>query len=202
MILTACKKETTHYTIPEGMKQYFAFKKGSWWKYLNDSTKLTDSTYLTNVIYSTQGIYNDGNEFTTDIISLYFASKFLVHCEMHNGCEKTSTKFYLTLSDEVNNFDPVAFIDGMQPFSFHNTMCGNPFGELWFASYPSVLMNDVVYNNVIHAILRYSYISGGRTDSVALKFYFAKNVGLLKYQHVLNDTVTESWSLKSYHTVQ
>jgi len=196
--LVACKKETPHYTVSDEMKQYFAYKIGSYWIYINDSTKIIDSSYLTDVVNSTQGVGKDGRHlFSYDFIGLSFHSKFLIEYEVKNDCDQKMTKLYIGLGEnQTISFHPVAYVEGAPSNQNYYTNCGRPFGALWMETIPLLTLNEVTYSNVAQTILRYSEQLSNQIQNKVLKFYFAKNIGLLKYQYILNDSLMESWSLK------
>ena len=204
LFLTSCKKESPHYSISENMKQYFVYKKGSWWIYINDLSKVTDSTYLTDVFFSTQGIGSDGKtSFSSDLIGSSFKSKFLMESEIINDCDQKMTKLYLGLGDGINiTFNPIAYADGIPLNTTYLTQCGRPYGDLFVEMIASDTINEKIFLNIIHSRLKYSELSGTINNIKVLHFYFVKNAGLIKYQYILNDSVCLSWSLKKYSVIQ
>ena len=190
----SCKKESPHYTISDGMKQFFVYQKGSYWIYKNDSTNSTDSTYVNNVIYSTQGIGDDGRHlYSFDLISLYFTSQILSNYIIGNICEETLPKLMI---EDNNGFDIVAYIEGLIPNQKANTNCGSPSGDILYEEFPSITINSVTYSNIVHTTV------ATQNNSQKYSFYFAKNIGLIQYQYTENNTIQDSWSLKRYKVIQ
>lgn len=201
----SCKKDTPHFTISSEMEKWFVFQKNSYWIYSNDSTLQEDSAFVNNTIYSTQGVAEDGeHKYSFDMISLFYSSKILNHSEIHKGCSQDNTVLYFELSPEQYYLDPypIAYIEGIEPKNPFSPGCGWQGMEFSFETIGSLKINDSAYKNVIHSNCSKTYQSATQSQNISLQFFFAKNIGLLKFQYLKNDTIKSSWSLKRYSIIQ
>ena len=101
LFIVCCNKEK-NYTISDNMKEYFAYKQGSYWIYKNDSTGSLDSTYV--------DYYSDGNGnknitgVTREVIALYFKSVYLTQFAIaYVPCDGPN---YLTVSSILHDLPP------------------------------------------------------------------------------------------------
>ena len=172
---------------------------------MNDSTYETDSTYVTNSNYSTQGIGDDGkHEYSFDIISIYYSSKSLIHTEIHKGCNQDQTVVYYELNSGQLTLVPyqIAYIEGISEGTSCFPPCGWQGSEFTFEIINSLILNNMTYSHVIHSTYKKQYHLASQIQNYSWQFFFAKNVGLIKYQSLTNDTIQSSWSLKRYKVNQ
>src|SRR5450830_522384 len=73
-LLYSCKSDR-HYSISEDMKPWFAYQKGSYWIYQDDSTKSIDTT--TVEIFSHVLKEEAYSGYTREVIGMFYRSIFI-----------------------------------------------------------------------------------------------------------------------------
>ena len=176
--MLSCKKNKD-YPVPEEMKQYFVFQKGSYWIYKNDSTGEIDSTYV-----NIQSSFIDENGYpgkNREVNLVYYTSKFLLEYQLVYACLDAcglsiSTKIDTLTADQIRLVDLIAYVDSWQPnTNFTLNGCG-AFGIYTYNRLPNKTINNKTYQNII-----YSKNTSSDSSSFYREFYFAKNIGIIQF---------------------
>lgn len=205
--ISSCKKELPHYPISDDMKQFFAYQKGSYWIYQNDSTMMLDSTYVW--LYQSADHDNFYSGKTREIITMYFKSQFLSDFEIWYfcpgpNCLTIASKILPsndTLQQEIQG--PIAYFAGWEPnTTVFSQKCLS--GCVFTFSHIS---KETIDNYVFYEIIRSRMIS---IDSSALNPYFyfreihfARNIGIIKYVEIIKYLdIYRSFSIKRFKVIQ
>lgn len=188
LIAVSCKKKQDHYLIANEFKQWTVFHKASYWIYKNEKTNLIDSTYLPNDPEFWQFSIS---EVPTDALTLNFNSSFLNIWSVEGGPEGHSE---LRIMDTYNETRALSTELIENPKYYIGT--DHSYGVV--DVFPYLVINNTNFENVYHS--RYAILNTSN-DSVIKDYYFAKNIGLVKYEKRIgqNDTV---WSLLRYKIFQ
>jgi hypothetical protein len=196
----SCKKDKD-YPVPEEMKQYFVFQKGSYWIYKNDSTGELDSTYVNyfTSLFDKNGYPGKNRE----VNQMYFSSKFLSEYLLIYGCLDACGLTVTTIADTsstetITVGESLTYLDSWQPnttFSL-NTSCA--VGIFKYDRIPNVTINNKVYQSII-----YSNNTSFDTISYTREFYFAKNIGIIKlFERNKYFKIQRSYSLLRHKVIQ
>lgn len=97
MFIAACDK-TPYHPFDQDAKEFFIFKKGSWWKYENDQTHEIDCLYIADQNYSLK-ILHDFNKYYFDLSVTNYVSKDSV---FHgDGYYNSSSNDYTTINEII-----------------------------------------------------------------------------------------------------
>ncbi len=205
--ISSCKKELAHYPISDDMKQFFAYQKGSYWIYQNDSTMMLDSTYVW--LYHSTDHDNFYSGKTREIITMYFKSQFLNELEIGYYCPGQNCLKIAGIYIDSSGYPvyrtagPIAYFAGWEPnIPILSQDClGNSVFKYWIISNDTI--NNVVYFNIICSKI----ISIDSTDSnphfYFREIHFAKNIGIIKYiENTRYFNLKRSYSLKRYSVFQ
>ena len=205
VVLFASCKKVTNYGISDGMKEYFAYKAGSYWIYKNDSTGLIDSSSITSYTH----VY-DNTELTgikRELISMNFNSNFLsltFICYVSCGGPDyyTVSSKLLTGSGQIVSGEGVAY----DPHWAANTKI---IPDCWtglifsYKTFPTDTIDNIPYQNVIYSELRSIDSSSTNPLLYIRKIYFAKHIGIIKYYELYPYYhVNRSYKLLRYKVVQ
>jgi hypothetical protein len=199
--MAGCKKETPIYRIPDYYHDYFIFKKGSSWIYKNDSTGQYDSTYIDSILSGRQGIGDDGRHlYSFDWIQCHFKSQFLANSEIGYSCSGPNCVFVYGRYEGYNGSNPewtegqFAYIDGLQPGQSTSHCLG---AEVFtYENLPEVSINSIIYSNIIYSKLQSIDSSAENPLFYFREIYFAKNIGIIKYNETYKYyNTSRSWSL-------
>ncbi|MGA3013973.1 MAG: hypothetical protein ABSD71_08055 [Bacteroidales bacterium] len=184
-LCVSCKK-VPYYAVSDSEKAYFAFQKGSYWIYKDDSTGVVDSTYV--FMYDDNKILISDSRVRIEFVSSYFKSKFLSAFEL--GYTVCAGPDYFQLTSKLNPLidsstveidGPVAFYPGWpQNTKIISNDC-IPNYYFYYKLIPSDTINNVIYKNLIYS--KFQSIDSSSTNPIFYlrEVYFAKNVGLVKY---------------------
>jgi len=180
------KASTKSITIPEISKEYFIFRKGSYWIYQKADTTVTDSAFLTSdPLYSLdRNTDEDGSGITYETATILFSSKFIIGFLLDpsvvnfNGKQGGSELFFFPI------------------LSYYKTSSNAVYRTI--AYYDSLLLNNHTFYNVYHTNCIIPFPS---SDSVHYDYFFSRNVGLISYKQTKGST-TYSWSLLRWKVFQ
>ena len=202
LTLTNCKKTKT-YTISQMMKDYFAFQKGSYWIYKNDSTGTLDSTYVNSYshVYKDETYENVQREF----ISMSYVSSFLCFSTIgYVSCQGpdyygVSSFLYLPQGEIQGGLD-VAFYAGWPENTkvIPNCITG---GIFYYKAIPSEMINNIEYKDILYSDLQAADTSPTNQNFALKRIYFAKNIGIIKF-YEMTRTYNKSFSLLKYKVSQ
>jgi hypothetical protein len=205
LFIVSCKKEK-NYNISDTMKEYFAYKQGSYWIYKNDSTGSLDSAYVD--YYA--DVYGDKNVtgVTREVIAMNFNSKYLTQFAIsYVPCEGPN---YLTVSSILHDLPPgeldvsdiVAYYAGWP--SDKNVVPGCIQGGVFlYKTLRTGTINNITYNNIIDTKLQTVDSSSTNPDYYFRRILFAKNAGIVKYLEIAKHfNIQRSYSLLRYKVVQ
>jgi hypothetical protein len=145
-----------------------------------------------------------------EIIVLNFRSNFLNDFELGYFCSGQNCLLIGTVlepSDTTSESDggTIAYFPDWQP----NTKITSQdciYGSVFiYRIIPTDTVNDVVFKNVIYSEIQSQDSSSSNPQYFLRKFYFAKNVGVIKYFEINNFNtihIHRSYSLLRYKVVQ
>ncbi len=181
----SCKKDKTEqFYLSDAFKRWTVFEKGSYWVFLNDSTKATDSVYLNEDPKFLEVKPNNSNmNFTEEWIEMSYSSTFFSSSEQH--VTDWGEEFYRV---RIHGNDFQALIanssDIFEP----------EYGSFKLLSQDSVYyLGPAKFDNVVKT----QDIAHGKTWNC----WFARDIGLIKITGK-NTNPDFSWSLLRYHIVK
>lgn len=188
------------------MKEYFAYKQGSYWIYKNDSTGSLDSTY---VYYYSHGNGNkDITGVTREVIAMYFKSIYLtVFSIAYIPCDGPN---YLMVSSILHDLPPgeldvqdiVAYCAGWPSDKIVFPGC-DPGNIYLYRNLQAGTINNITFNNIIDTKLQTIDSSSTNPEYYYRRILFAKNVGIVKYTEIAKHfNIQRSYSLLRYKVVQ
>ena len=188
--------------VPQDMKDRFYFKDGTYWIYININTNETDSMWVwksSNAVSCVDSkVY--GNGFSKCYESFNYRVKNLAAI---NG-DKYYTNIGINVSpvkgtsnSELFGISDFYLKDQIESYRVDNRggVYENQMGEIMVMMDSVVVQNNLVYRNVF----RLFYPPGARTYDYLLDTYYAKNIGLVKFNRRVDST---EWELIRYHIVQ
>jgi hypothetical protein len=202
-IVMGCKKEYI-YTISDSMKQYFAYRQGSYWIYKNDSTGLLDSTYVTSYYHNPE--YNFGNGIKFEVIDFRIHGAFLsestiqyIECTAKESLMETSNidtldHFY---SEHYYIYDPSLLLN----IKNTNKCVYNSY--ILYKAIAHENINNTIYNNIVSIKIQSNDSSSTNSDYYQREIYFAKNIGIIRYFEINRiENIHRSYSLLRYKVIQ
>ncbi len=202
--LQNCKRTKT-YNISQMMKDYFAYREGSYWKYINDSTEIADCTYVTFYKHA----FDDAsyNNIDREVISVKYSSNFLAtsfisyfNCQGPDYYEIGTT--IPTLPGETWG-STLAFYAGWPQNVFVVPKCYNGGGLFYYRIISSDTINNTVYKDIIFTELRSEDSSSANPNYFLQRIYFAKHIGIIKFIEISKYyNINRSYSLLNYHVIQ
>lgn len=187
-ICSGCeKKNPEKYYFDTNLKSWTYFNKGTYWIYRNEETQLFDTT----TILGSGSLFSgseDANQFE------------IIHCNIKSGFIREFSGY----RDPLTSFFEIGFFypDPGNPFALTSTITNGGNNGYYTSSYQtfwcverldSLILNDNLFINVIHTRnLIPSY------DSLQDDFYFAKNIGLIKFS-IKTTKFDSSWSVVKWH---
>ena len=189
LLIHACRKEepATHY-IPASLKAYAVFQAGSYWIYKNEVTGNLDSVFIANspvFNYNHSGGY-DYDPIDEECLIRYYGS-FIQTTRVYYDMYTLFFKSYSCRVIEAASYKPG-----------HVFTLGSESTLTNIASLDSMtIYNQTFYNVFITRLQRIP----SQSDTSRFTSYFVKNIGLIKYNQMMDNTDT-TWSLLRYHIVQ
>jgi len=187
-----CNKKPEICHIPQNLKDYTIFQKGSFWIYKNETSTLTDSTFVESITPYLQSGSDKGDpdiETCTIIFNSEIISKTVIYPDgvgivLFDGFR--SPYLYST-------FQP-----GYHDYS--NNQPGNPYPSYFknLNYFDSLVVNNKKYYNIMNTQF---YQIKAYNDTVTLTYYIAKFIGLIKINKKVNAQNT-TWSLIRSKTVR
>ena len=169
------------------------FQKGSYWIYRNEENQTLDSSYI-NIQPLTE--WNS----TTEMISYAVSNSFIQNVLLIGATDLDlgSDSF----ADIIMSNPP----DGHYMALTSAYAVGNSTSN-WLSAYchfveeiDTIFLNNNKFVNVIHT-RAYVNNSCPYYDNYLNDYYFAKNIGLVKYS-IQTDTYDSTWSLVRWHAIQ
>ena len=193
LIMTDCKKEQKYYALPQDFLEWVYFKNGSYWIYLNEKVGTSDSCYI---LYYPMiaSLINEPYNYKYDGISTGFISSFLQGSLIVSTPDFSYADFFtqkggrsLSIRTDTYIGQQVEFLDALYEK---------------VAVFDTLTLNNTIYRNVIYTRVAFpsSYTKSSH-DSIIRKYYFAKNVGLIKYE-IQESNTDSTWSLMRYNIIQ
>ena len=186
----SCKKqkEVDTFYIPQFLKDYTFFNKGSYWIFKNEVTEELDSCYI---ISASNYFYHEGG-YDTDPLTehemIIFQSSFLL--EMDADIDQVNMSFHSTggycLRASIS--PPI--------YNYGNNSKYEYFGEL-----DTLKLNEINFLKVVNTQYTMNGLGILPYNSYVLTFYLAKSIGLIKYRQQM-DNYDTTWSLIRYHIEQ
>lgn len=201
--LVSCKRSKT-YDISQMMKEYFAYREGSYWKYINDSTGISDCTYVNYYKHA----FDDASykKIDREVISVQYSSNFLSTSFIsYFNCEGPD---YYEIGRKIPNLSgeavvsTLAFYAGWPQNVFVVPECFSG-GLFYYKFISSDTINNTVYNDVIFSELRSADSSSANPNYFLQRIYFAKHIGIIKFIEISKYyNINRSYSLLNYHVIQ
>ena len=205
VVLFASCKKVTNYGISDGMKEYFAYKAGSYWIYENDTTGLIDSSSVSSYTH----VYDntDLSGIKRELISMIFKSKFLsmtfisyISCGGPNYYTVSSLLY--PVSGEIQADGAVAYYPNWPSNKKIIPDC-SPGATFFYKTIPTDTIDNIPYQNVIYSEFRSTDSSSTNPYLYIRKIYFAKHIGIIKYYELYPYyNVNRSYKLLRYKVVQ
>lgn len=187
------------------MKEYFAYKAGSYWIYKNDSTGLIDSSSVSSYthVYDNKDLAGIKRE----LISMIFKSTFLTLTFIsYSSCDGPD---YYTVSSILDPHSGVLEAGGAVAYtpnwpSNKNIIPGcSPGATFFYKTKLTDTIDNVPYQNVIYSEFRSTDSSSTNPFLYIRKIYFAKHIGIIKYYELYPYyNVNRSYKLLRYKVVQ
>ena len=206
LLITSNCKKTENYPLSDEIKEYFAFQKGSYWIYKNDSTNIFDSTSIESYFHN----YNDNtySDITREIIEMTYKSSFLsssiieysYYCGGPNNYSVSS--ILKAVPGQIEAFRPVAYNPKWPPNQKIIPDCAKD-AIFFYQTMKSDTVNHIPYNDIIYSEFRSSDSSLSNPYLYIRKIYFAKHVGIVKF-YELNPyyKINRSYTLIRYKVLQ
>lgn len=187
LLFSACRKTEPvvmrHTIVPEYLKNWALFNKGSYWIIADTSNTKTDSAYVTDVISETIE-YKKGNEIIyAEQITVQFSSNYFYPLYRLTSYPETSVLtayplLYITANNEQPNGVPQSSL----------TISNQVFTNVLLSSYQ----------------LTKSFPSGPSNVQFGAKLYWKKNAGILKVKSTDDwpNDINKKAGVIRYHTVQ
>lgn len=190
-VFLSCEEEPDYYPIPQVLKDWAYFEKGSYWIYQNDSTLLTDSIFISAIRFQKDSIISDKNlrdVFETIIIDYTNSGNEINYqSKMYGGnvffsYKKQTTKVLadcILLRSKLNNT-----IEDSSAYYFISD------------KHPILSLNNIIYNDVIvsNTSTRYYYPDNSPNDVFYNKYWLSQGNWIIK-KVIHTDKGLESWSL-------
>jgi hypothetical protein len=207
LILLSCRK-IPYTPVSDEMKSWFAFQKGSYWIYKDDSTGDLDSVFIT----STRDFIAEVQDYSKTIercewVDAYFESKFLTSFTMRKlrcGPNFLFVGSHLAqlppdMSEGIGNI--AYFLDC--PLNQNIISDCNNGGVFYFEKIQTDTVNNKPYSNIIFSKCESLDSSSTNTHYYLRKIYFAKDVGIINYEEISRKhNIMRSYSLIRYKTIQ
>jgi hypothetical protein len=192
-LLSSCKKDPDYYPLSTEFQKYYLFQQGSYWVYENDSTGVLDSVYLEKPPQYFDIFYQEESpkyqRVSMDVNSVNFIS-YRADAAFYEGQDFLQMRFP-THAD----YDQPVLISGGMAVEHYDHL--NAYYK-YIQSFYAMTLNGKDYSDVIQT---QTFFLNDDYSVDEYRFYFAKNVGLIKLSGHWNDT-TQSWSLVRYNIVQ
>jgi len=212
LLLNSCKDDEPQYLgefrLGAEGESYIKFEPGSYWVYENDKTGEIDSVSM--IYYQSNIRYFEGNRNTFHREDIAFQWRG----------SKTSYYSFRTVHPFVDSPDP-ADLRGVRMFNFPCRNIGNSVGMFFYDigmtseslgggvsgqittlrnKFDSLQVQDKWYYDVVEFEVDQDY----SWDERRTKYFWAKNVGLIKREQYMNftDEFLQSWELTFYNVTQ
>ena len=186
-VFSCNKSSTTTYYISDSFKAWSLFQPGSYWVYLDEKKQMPDSIYLDSkpISYFTPP---KPASIQYEIIDYQISNGFLNYAAIECG-ENGSN---LGLSDFYSN-DSYALSTGV----IDNTMTMVSENCRLIERLDTMVINNYKFTNVIHTRDTNNFL----THIWRKDYYFAKNIGLLKFS-IKTPKTDSTWSILRWHIIQ
>jgi hypothetical protein len=189
LLLSGCtKKEGQTYYLSDYIKQFSVFQVGSYWVYKNENTGEIDSSFIKSS--PSFSIYQSG-----------YSDPKIQECFIDYGGPFISSGHLGNLGYQIGFMN--IGINGAclksKPFQPGSSIYDGSEGTYKELSiYDSLIVNDVVYHQVLNTQDQYPKNNG---DTDYMNYYLVKSIGLIKFKYHYHNQDTY-WSLLRYHVVQ
>ena len=188
VFFTSCRKSKDRVElVPEEFKAWVCFQKGSYWIYMSDKEQLVDSTvlYMDPIIHYHTMEGSNHEKISIEKIYLRLSSGVL------RGFSISPSE---CITDFFNFASSTCLLSDISLSSQHSLE-----GDFFLDTiYPSYIINDNEFTNVVET--RFIPYAGSDTNHLSVTFFYAKNIGLIRYTLRSSDTVT--WSLVRWNVNQ
>ena len=194
IIMTNCKKEPGVYYIDQEFKEWALFKEGSYWIYINEKNATSDSTYI-QVPPVEMFLPTDPGEIHHEAIFIEYTSTFISKSEIQ-ALQPANPTGNLTTS-MVGIRDNYSYNYCLSDAMVKTTLQDQIFNCKVIERYDTIILNANRFHNVIQT--QDSETVNG--DYCIKNYFFAKNIGLLKYS-IRTSTFDSTWSLLRWNVIQ
>jgi len=191
--LSNCDK-TPYYKFNQDAKDFFVFKKGSWWLYENDLTLERDCLYIEKSFFDLKMPSNNG--YKSDLVLTSYNSKDSsfygdATCFSNIG-EKTFVRNYIIYHNNLisNYYEfPLAFTDTLFQKNRNDT--------IYIIDNKIFILDDKLHNE----IKSFGYINNINISTFIREVVIERNIGLTRF-HLKNDTSVISLRLVDYNIIK
>jgi hypothetical protein len=196
MFLTiGCKKSTpTHYdVIPDEVKQWYLYQKGSYWIYQNDKQSENDCTYIIKEPHFWQEtVENDDGSIAAiiDHVDTRFEGGVIFGSQI-----ESSDDVMISLPGSSTNIVYALFVHEGQKFLLDQYHVFE-----YVHHYDSLAFGDHFFKDV--RLTRYSYQRSNNVgDSAVITCFYARHIGLIKLTKTISGTDT-TWTMIRNNSIQ
>lgn len=204
----SCEKYD-YYKMSDEIKQWSAFKEGSYWIYYNDSLNIEDSIFVTSYSEYIRIDLIDDNIFYEEL--LYFKSSnindsIIISYQLY---PKKYGDYDFIIMEEANKYLNIRYsgiiltipiVDEVQ--SYYG---GGEYEKTEFIEqYSSYKISNISYNNVIYlksSVITITLDSLKEKNKVTNEYWLAKNYGIIK-KIIRNKDEAQQWELVRCNIIQ
>jgi hypothetical protein len=188
-----CKKSSspTYYAVPDDLKQWYLYQKGSYWVYTNNQSSKIDCTFLSkDPKYWDEYFFLDDKSVgaITQHIDSYYESPLFQICNIVHYQVNLATSYSYINYVYINN---IREGEQWKEDEYHT------FEYIGF--YDTIQIQDNIYNNVRET--KYEFLTSNMQDTYSLTTFFAKNIGVIRITKKFG-SVDTTWNILRYNVKQ
>ena len=189
-LFSSCsKKKAITYYIDNSFKEWVLFQKGSYWVYFNDSSHMLDSAFVD--MQPRYGLSPPETEHMDHYQSIYYTVTSSFIRDVYIGRDPDESYVAIGFFYPKNDVFK-ALNSGYTNGSWNGS---SSFTSL-IEKIDTMILNYKKFTNVIHTRTNEVIYDSSQYD-----FYFAKNIGLIKFSAKTN-SFDSTWSLMRWHIIQ
>ncbi len=191
LLFTTCNRGP-YYPFNQDAKEFFIFKKGSWWLYENEQTHERDCLYIVNDDFLIKT--EDENNHYHDLAFSYFSSKdsvFYGDATYNSGTNDTHISETIVYKNLGLNFSvsfPNVELDTIVEYYSVDTVCQ--------LNTKVTYLGDVIYGEKT----RIKSLDGVIFYSSIKKIWRERNIGMTKF-YIKSNTMEYSYNLVDYNVI-
>jgi hypothetical protein len=185
---SSCKKTYDHYTISDDFRSWLDYNRGSYWIYKNENSGKNDSTSVWDRNYETSDAQK-GNGYYFDYIDTKLKGGFIQEIYMQGNSDYQGGLITTNFSSYPEAFRTNAAVN--QNIIWN----GGKYVEL--APNDTLVLNNRNFYSVRHT----KTADTVKGDSIVREYYFARNIGLIKFRQQYKST-DSVWTLLRWNVTQ